>query len=367
MKTVKLIRIALCGPSDVEDEIGIAKRVICALSAGELDGREILLQPLHWRENSSPDLSHRPQAILNRQIVDKADIVVAVFWNRFGTSTGVYDSGTEEEIKRAHTLAKRVMVYFSKRFKTGPMDTVQLSNLDTFKCKLRFLGLVEEFESHDEFREKFTRQLLQSVGELLAPGTPTTDASGKAKRPRTETDTTVNQSQRGGRGNIQAGFVGTLNVRSQKPKITVAPTPGCVSAEELKQIGEWIEILADGDTGIARDRAFWKWGKMFNNAFNIPRRDLLPASKMVDAQAWYEQQRKMQRIGYKTAAPDVWRNDKYAFIKARMREMGRANADYYPEVSSRLRMKRPFTSLKNLSKKDLERVYTMVSRDSANR
>jgi hypothetical protein len=367
MKTVKLIQIALCGPSDVEEEIGIAKRVICALSDGELDGRGILLQPLHWRENASPDLAQRPQAVLNRQIVDKADIVVAVFWNRFGSSTGVYDSGTEEEIKRAHTLTKRVMVYFSKRFKTGPMDTVQLSNLDTFKCKLRFLGLVEEFESHDEFREKFTRQLLQSVGELLAPDTSKTDESGKAERPRTETNTTLNQSQRGGRGNFQAGFVNTLTVRSQKPKITIAPTPGCVSAEELKQIGEWIETLAEGDTGIARDRAFGKWGKMFNNAFNIPKRDLLPSSKMGDAQAWYEQQRKMQRIGYKTAAPDEWRNNAYAFIKARMSEMGRTNADYYPEVSSRLKMKRPFTSLKNLSKKDLERVYGVVSRDSDGR
>ena len=50
--------------------------------------------------------------------------------------------------------------------------------------------------------------------------------------------------------------MGTLTVRSPKPKITVASTPGCVSAEELKQIGEWIETLAEGDTGIARDRAF---------------------------------------------------------------------------------------------------------------
>jgi len=366
MKTVKLIQIALCGPSDVEEEIGIAKSVIRSLSEREIDGHGIVLQTLDWRENSSPDLSQRSQAILNRQIVDKADIVVAVFWNRFGSSTGLYDSGTEEEIKRAYTLTKRVMVYFSKRFKTEQVDTVQLDYLETFKCKLRFLGLVEEFETHGDFRDKFSRQLQQSVSELLAANKSTTGESKKAEQRRTETKTTVNQSQRGGKGNFQANVMGMLNVRSQKPKITVTPTSGCVSAEELKQIGEWIETLAEGDTGIARDRAFGKWGKMFNNAFNIPRRDLLPSSKMVDALAWYDQQRKMQRIGYKTAAPDEWRNNAYAFIKARMREMGRTNADYYPEVSCRLKMKRPFTSLKNLSKKDLERVYTMVSRDSAN-
>ena len=366
MKTVKLIRIALCGPSDVEQEIGIVKDVIRSLSDREMDGRGIMLKPLDWRGNSSPDLSQRPQSVLNRQIVDKADIVVAIFWNRFGSSTGLYDSGTEEEIKRAHTLTKRVMVYFSKRFKAGRVDSVQLGYLDTFKCKLRFLGLVEEFESHDDFREKFSRQLLQSVDELLAGSAQKIDESGKAERRRTEANTTVSQSQRGGSGNVQAGVVRTLNVRSQKPKITVAPPPGCVSAGELKQIGEWIEALAEGEAGISRRQAFGKWGQMFNNKFNIPKRDLLPSSKMGEACAWYEQQRKMQRIGYKTAAPDLWRNDKYAFIKARMREMGRTNTEYYPELSARLKMKRPFLSLKALSKKDLQRVYNMVSRDSAN-
>jgi hypothetical protein len=325
-----------------------------------------MLQPLDWRDNSSPDLAHRPQAVLNRQIIDKADIVVALFWNRFGSSTGLYDSGTEEELKRAHTLAKRVMVYFSKRFKTGQVDTVQLGYLDTFKCKVRFLGLVEEFESHDDFRDKLSRHLSQAITELLATSKSVKAESDETGQRQSAPNTTVKQSQNGGRGNVQAGVVGTLNVHSRKPKITVAPTPGCVSAAELKQIGEWIETLAEGDTGIARDRAFGKWGKMFNNAFNIPRRDLLPSPKMVDALAWYELQRRMQRVGYKTAAPDVWRNEKYAFIKARMREMGRTKVDYYPEVSSRLKMKRPFTSLKNLSKKDLERVYTMASRDSAN-
>ena len=366
MKTVKLIQIALCGPSDVEKEIDIAKDVICSLSEREIDGLGIVLQALNWRENSSPDLSQRPQAILNRQIVDKADIVVAVFWDRFGSSTGLYDSGTEEEIIRAHTLTKRVMVYFSKRFKTGPVDTAQLGYLDTFKCKVRFLGLVEEFETRDDFRDKFSRQLMQAVNELLAVGKSGENESEKAGRRRSAPNTTVKQSQNGGRGNVQAGVVGTLNIRSQKPKLTVAQPPGCVSAQERKQIAEWIEILAEGDTGILRKRAFGKWGKMFNDKFEIPKRELLPACKMDQARIWFEQQLKMQRIGYETTAPDEWRKDKYAFIKARMREMGRTNADYYPELSCRLKRKRPFTSLKHLSKTDLKRVYGMVSRDSAN-
>lgn len=364
MENVTLLKIALCGPSDVEEEIEIAKEIIRSLSDLEVASCRIALQTLHWRNDSSPDLSQCPQAILNRQIVDKADIVVAIFWNRFGSSTVLYDSGTEEEIKRAHTLSKRVMVYFSKREKIGPLDTVQLGHLVTFKSKLRSLGLVEEFESRDGFREKFLRQLLLAVNELLAADTAKAVESGKAGRRMAATNTTVQQSQHGGNGNIQAGVVGALNIRPQKAKISVAPPQGCVSAEELKQIGQWIEDLAERDTGIDRSRAFAKWGKMFNDKFNIPKRDLLPSSKMGKVREWYESQQKMQKVGYKTTAPDAWRNDKYAFIKARMREMGRTKEEYYPELSQRLKMKHGFTSLKDLSKKDLERVSRMVSRDS---
>ena len=40
--------------------------------------------------------------------------------------------------------------------------------------------------------------------------------------------------------------------------------------------------------------------------------------------------------------------------------MGKTNETYYPELSDRLNMKKPFTSLTRLTKTDLDRVYQMV-------
>jgi hypothetical protein len=51
-------------------------------------------------------------------------------------------------------------------------------------------------------------------------------------------------------------------------------------------------------------------------------------------------------------------------IKAAMNGIGKSNENYYPELSDRLNMKRPFTSLTRLTKTDLDRVYQMVLRDS---
>jgi len=72
-----------------------------------------LVKHQHWTTDVYPDLADRAQAVPNRQIIDKSKIIVAIFWSRFGTPTGVADSGTQEEILRAATLGRKVMVYFS--------------------------------------------------------------------------------------------------------------------------------------------------------------------------------------------------------------------------------------------------------------
>jgi hypothetical protein len=47
-----------------------------------------------------------------------------------------------------------------------------------------------------------------------------------------------------------------------------------------------------------------------------------------------------------------------------MREMGVSKEDYYPQIAARLRMKETFTSLTELTKVNLDRVYTLVRRDA---
>ena len=44
-------------------------------------------------------MGERAQAIINRQIVKDSDLVVAIFWTRIGTPTGVAQSGMIEEIE----------------------------------------------------------------------------------------------------------------------------------------------------------------------------------------------------------------------------------------------------------------------------
>ena len=85
---------------------------------------------------------------------------------------------------------------------------------------------------------------------------------------------------------------------------------------------------------------------------------------MPDAEAWYRQQLAILKRGWKTKAPDAWRNARYAAIHIAIKQMGVDKLTYYAEIARRLKMKKPFTSLTELTKIDLERAYTMGLRDA---
>jgi hypothetical protein len=61
----------------------------------------------NWRTHSHPAAGGRPQALLNKQVVDQCDIMVGIFNARFGSPTGVAESGTEEEIRRSIKNGKK--------------------------------------------------------------------------------------------------------------------------------------------------------------------------------------------------------------------------------------------------------------------
>jgi hypothetical protein len=111
-------------------------------------------------------MGDRAQAIINKQILGDADILIAIFWARIGTPTGVAASGTVEEITEHIAAGKPTMLYFSTApVRQDSVDDDQFKSLRLFKETVRNQnnGLYEEYESLSEFKEKLTRQLAQTI------------------------------------------------------------------------------------------------------------------------------------------------------------------------------------------------------------
>ncbi|MGB8529425.1 MAG: DUF4062 domain-containing protein, partial [Rhodoplanes sp.] len=56
--------------------------------------------PLMWERHAIAEADKAPQAAINEQLLDRADLVLAVFSSRFGTPTDDYPAGTVEELNR---------------------------------------------------------------------------------------------------------------------------------------------------------------------------------------------------------------------------------------------------------------------------
>jgi hypothetical protein len=85
-----------------------------------------ILQPIGWETHSFPDMADRAQGIINRQILEKSDILVAIFWYRLGTATDVAESGTIEEIENHLKSGRPTMIYFSTKDVPRNIDIGQL-------------------------------------------------------------------------------------------------------------------------------------------------------------------------------------------------------------------------------------------------
>jgi TIR domain len=152
-----------------------------------------------------------------------------------------------------------------------------------------------------------------------------------------------------------------------KQNIIITPPVGAVSLAELKQIQSWIENLAENTVGKPRHSAFGMWRNRFKNNFGLIKSEQLLSAQLPEAESWYHQQLAILKRGLKTKAPDAWRKERYKAIHMAMQQMGVDKLTYYSEIARRLKMKKLFTSLTDLTKRDLERAYTMVLRDARER
>jgi hypothetical protein len=168
--TVQLFRILLAAPSDVVEEKALVEDAINDWNVQHGDSAEARVELMNWRTHAHPDVGKRPQAILNRQFADRADVVLAIFWHRLGSPTGKAPSGTVEEIERAQRRGKKVMVYFSQRprIEREPFDLREQARMERFRKRLGRRTLYGTYATNQEFQTTMRKDLALAMREVVA-------------------------------------------------------------------------------------------------------------------------------------------------------------------------------------------------------
>ena len=133
---MNVLRVFLASPSNLEDERKATKEMVDRLNLTIREsGWTVAL--LGWEDR--PPGFGRPQAQINAD-VDACDLFLGVLWRRWGSPSGEFKSGFEEEFERAISRRKRsaspeIWIYF-KRVEDTSDPGEQLQQVLAFRKKL---------------------------------------------------------------------------------------------------------------------------------------------------------------------------------------------------------------------------------------
>lgn len=183
--TATVINVMMASPDDVEHERKAMRDIIHEWNAVHAADKRLVLMPVGWESHASPRMGQTAQEVINTQILNECDLLVAAFWTRLGTPTGDSPSGTVEEIKKHLETGKPAMIYFSNApVHPENIDQAQYKALVSFRNESEEKGLIEKYDSLEDFRNKFHRQLTQTVlREFPVVGADREEAPEQAIRP----------------------------------------------------------------------------------------------------------------------------------------------------------------------------------------
>ncbi|MCM1011592.1 MULTISPECIES: DUF4062 domain-containing protein [unclassified Brevibacterium] len=164
------VRVMIASPSDTATQRDAIERMLTRWNGSRGQSAAVNLVPVRYEAHAVPAAADSAQSVINGQLLDSADIVIAIFGNKLGSATDSAISGTVEEIQRAIEAKIPVHVYFSSA--DVPRD--QLSDASKINdYKNSFKGLYAEYaddsELADAVRNAIERDVTLWAGAVNGP------------------------------------------------------------------------------------------------------------------------------------------------------------------------------------------------------
>jgi formylglycine-generating enzyme required for sulfatase activity len=191
METKTILKIVLSSPGDVDEERRVMETVIEDLNRGIADERNLRLELIRWETDAYPGFHPQgPQGLIDPVLnIRNCDILLGIFWKRFGTPTKDALSGTEYEFKMALESWKesgkpQIMMYFKDaepQLKTAA-EHQQYAMVLRFKEEFPKQGLYWPFENELDFERKARSHLTHYILRHIDPSKDKPVAAKSIKR-----------------------------------------------------------------------------------------------------------------------------------------------------------------------------------------
>lgn len=172
MTEVKILRIVVASPSDVQAERDALSDVVSELNRGVAADRDLRVELSRWETDTHPGFhTEGPQGLIDPLLgIEDCDILIGIFWKRFGTPAKDAQSGTEHEFHCAYEAWRQkgqpqIMVYFNQEpYAPKSKDEVdQWSRVLEFKENFPQEGLWWEYQGTSQFERLVRNHLTQFI------------------------------------------------------------------------------------------------------------------------------------------------------------------------------------------------------------
>lgn len=161
-----VVRILVASPSDVLTGRDAIEAAINRWNIDHASDSGVILLPVRWETSATAEIGGAPQDIVNRQLVETADVLIGIFGTRLGSPTASNVSGTAEEIQQFIETGRPATVYFSnERVAIDDIEPDQLVSLQAFRKNLRGRGLLGEYDSDQSLQTQVYSYLVRTVRE----------------------------------------------------------------------------------------------------------------------------------------------------------------------------------------------------------
>ncbi|MGE0684156.1 MAG: SUMF1/EgtB/PvdO family nonheme iron enzyme [Candidatus Binatia bacterium] len=184
----------VASPGDVQAERKALFGVRDELNKGI--GKELVVQIelFLWETDAHPGFHPEgPQGLIDGLLpFHDCDVLIGIFWKRFGTPTHDAKSGTEHEFLQAYAARQQhkrpqIMVYFNQKVATPqtPEEAIQWSQVLEFRRQFPKEGLWWPYKGKAQFADLVRKHLTRFILELPSP----TPSRPKHKAPSTKRPT----------------------------------------------------------------------------------------------------------------------------------------------------------------------------------
>jgi len=175
----QVLRIVVASPGDVNAERGLLPNVIEELNRGVAADRGLSLELSRWETDAYPGFHPEgPQGLIDPIIkITDCDLLIGIFWKKFGTPAADGQTGTEHEINLAISAWKekgspQVFVYFSQKPHSpqSSSEAVQWGQVLGFREKFPAEGLWCGYNDEKHFEVIVRKDLTNFIRDKFKLG-----------------------------------------------------------------------------------------------------------------------------------------------------------------------------------------------------